>query len=122
MKKLASILFCFTILLSSFAVNSSIIGTGPSRDKSERNVISDPFENDPFFQSQDDLLHQMQNMQKAMEQLMEARFSKINHLANQYNQKPFGSDTNIEIRENSDQLVYKIKLPAGMDNKVDISV
>ncbi len=64
----------------------------------------------------------MQNMQKAMDQLMQAQFSKISNIANQYDQPPFGSDANIEIKENNDELVYKIKLPKGTDNKVNVSV
>lgn len=124
MKKLASIYICTLALVSSFSANASIVdnpnNSQPLKDSQQGRL--DPFDNDPFFQSQNNIRLQMQNIQKAMDQLMQTQFSKMNNLANQYGQPPFGSEANIEIKENNNELVYKIKLPKGTDNKVNVSV
>ncbi|ARB93058.1 Hsp20/alpha crystallin family protein [Legionella longbeachae] len=83
----------------------------------------DPFDNDPFFQSTNDVLKQMDKMQQAMDQFIKSQFSQMqNNLVNQPNQNLFGSTGTIEIKENKNEIVYKIKLPKGADSKVDVSV
>ena len=78
----------------------------------------DPFDSDPFFQSPDDILKQMAQMQRAMAQLMKSQFSRTH----QPNQLPFGSTNTVEIKENKNEIVYKIKLPKEGNSKVDVSV
>ncbi|MCW8443313.1 Hsp20/alpha crystallin family protein [Fluoribacter gormanii] len=91
--------------------------------KSTQQVTLDPFDNDPFFQSPNDILKQMVQMQRAMDQFMKSQFSQMQHnLANQPNQIPFGSTNTIEIKESKNEIIYKIKLPKGADSKVDVSV
>lgn len=91
--------------------------------KSTQQVTLDPFDNDPFFQSPNDILKQMVQMQRAMDQFMKSQFSQMQHnLANQPNQLPFGSTNTIEIKESKNEIIYKIKLPKGADSKVDVSV
>ncbi|WP_115709245.1 Hsp20/alpha crystallin family protein [Legionella sainthelensi] len=83
----------------------------------------DPFDNDPFFQSPNDVLKQMDKMQQAMDQFIKSQFSQMqNNLVNQPNQNLFGSTGTIEIKENKNEIVYKIKLPQGADSKIDVSV
>lgn len=83
----------------------------------------DPFDNDPFFQSPNDILKQMNKMQRAMDQFMKSQFSQMQHnLVNQPNQTLFGSTSNIEIQESNNEIIYKIKLPKGANSKVDVSV
>lgn len=124
MKKLALIFLSILALISAFIVNAKIVDNKnvlPS-NKEQHEPSAAPFDEDPFFQSQNDIIRQMQTMQKAMDHLMEAQFSKINSLAHHYDQPPFGSDTNIEIKESHNELIYKIKLPKGTHNKVDVSI
>lgn len=91
--------------------------------KSNQQVTVDPFDNDPFFQSPNDIWKQMDQMQRAMNQFMKSQFSQMQHnLVNQPNQMPFGSTNNIEIKESKNEIIYKIKLPKGADSKVDVSV
>ena len=91
--------------------------------KSNQQVTLDPFDNDPFFQSPNDILKQMDQMQRAMDQFMKSQFSQMQHnLVNQPHQMPFGSTNNIEIKESKNEIIYKIKLPKGTDSKVDVSV
>ncbi|MFJ1269595.1 Hsp20/alpha crystallin family protein [Legionella lytica] len=83
----------------------------------------DPFDSDPFFQSPDDILKQMAQMQRAMDHLMKSQFSQMQHnLTHQSNQIPFGSTNTVEIKENKNEIVYKIKLPKEGNSKVDVSV
>ncbi|HAT7769221.1 TPA: Hsp20 family protein [Legionella pneumophila] len=90
---------------------------------SNEQLIQDPFDTDPFFQSHDDVLQQMHKMQQAMDQFIKSQFSQMqNSLANGPNHNLFGSAKNIQITENKDELIYKIKLPQGADSKVDVSV
>ncbi|MDR3501170.1 MAG: Hsp20 family protein [Legionella sp.] len=91
--------------------------------KSNSQGPMDPFDNDPFFQSPDDVLKQMAQMQRVMDQLMKSQFSQMQHnLANQPNQMPFGSTNTVEIKESKNEIIYKIKLPKAGDSKVDVSV
>lgn len=91
--------------------------------KSNQRVNVDPFDNDPFFKSPNDILKQMDQMQRAMDQFMKSQFSQMQHnLVNQPNQMPFGSTNNIEIKESKNEIIYKVKLPKGADSKVDVSV
>lgn len=86
-------------------------------------LILDPFDNDPFFQSHNDTLQQMYKMQQAMDQFIKNQFLQMqNNLVNQPNQNLFGNASNIQIEENKNEIVYKIKLPKGSDSKVDVSV
>ncbi|HHF7367154.1 TPA: Hsp20/alpha crystallin family protein [Legionella bozemanae] len=86
-------------------------------------LILDPFDNDPFFQSHNDALQQMYKMQQAMDQFIKNQFLQMqNNLVNQPNQNLFGNASNIQIEENKNEIVYKIKLPKGSDSKVDVSV
>ncbi|HEN5722773.1 TPA: Hsp20/alpha crystallin family protein, partial [Legionella pneumophila] len=90
---------------------------------SNEQLIQDPFDTDPFFQSHDDVLQQMHKMQQAMDQFIKSQFSQMqNSLTNGPNHNLFGSAKNIQITENKDELIYKIKLPQGADSKVDVSV
>ncbi|KTD68374.1 heat shock hsp20 [Legionella steelei] len=91
--------------------------------KSNQQVNVDPFDNDPFFKSPNDILKQMDQMQRAMDQFMKSQFSQMQHnLVSQPNQMPFGSTNNIEIKESKNEIIYKVKLPKGADSKVDVSV
>lgn len=124
MKKLISSFLGILALLSAFTVNANIADNknAPSSSKEQHAASAAPFDEDPFFQSQNDIIRQMQTLQKAMDRLMETQFSKINNLAHHYDQHPFGSDTNIAISESQHELVYKIKLPKGTNNKADVSI
>ncbi|AAU26299.1 TPA: Hsp20/alpha crystallin family protein [Legionella pneumophila] len=90
---------------------------------SNEQLTQDPFDTDPFFQSHDDVLLQIHKMQQAMDQFIKSQFSQMqNTLANDPHHNPFGSAKNIQITENKDEIIYKIKLPQGSDSKVDITV
>ncbi|KTD41435.1 Hsp20/alpha crystallin family protein [Legionella parisiensis] len=90
---------------------------------SNQQATVDPFSNEPFFQSPNAILKQMNQMQQAMDQFMKSQFSQMQHnLVNQHTLMPFGSTNNIEIKERKNEIIYKIKLPKGADSKVDVSV
>ncbi|PWY55886.1 heat-shock protein Hsp20 [Legionella qingyii] len=123
-KKLLPILISVT-LISMISAGAMALEAKQNNQvqKSNQQVTLDPFDNDPFFQSPDDILKQMVQMQRAMDQFMKSQFSQMQHnLANQSNQIPFGSTNNIEIKESKNEIIYKIKLPKGADSKVDVSV
>ena len=122
MKKSASALALISLFLYAFTANANIVANQKIPQPNINLGMLDPFNDDPFFQSQNNLMNQMQTMQKAMDELLKTQFYKINNLASQYHQQPFGSDANIEIKENNSELIYKIKLPKDTDNKVDVSV
>lgn len=119
------------ILLGVLTLNETISASQNTLDKkqnkplqnSQQNLISDPFAHDPFFQSSKNILDQMHQLQKTIDQLMEDHFSQMrNNIGGNYGQQPFGSDKNVEVIENNNELIYKVKLPQGTDSKVDVSV
>ena len=121
-KKLLSILIAVP-LITMISAGAIALETKQNNQvqKSNQQVTVDPFDNDPFFQSPNDIWKQMDQMQRAMNQFMKSQFSQMQHnLVNQPNQMPFGS-TN-KIKESKNEIIYKIKLPKGADSKVDVSV
>ncbi|STY29642.1 Heat shock hsp20 [Legionella wadsworthii] len=111
----------FTII--SVGAQALEIKPNKSMPNNTDQIIVDPFADDPFFQSHNDALQQMYKMQQAMDQFMKSQFSQMqNSLVNQNNQKLFGSTNNIEIKEDKNELIYKIRLPQGADSKVNVSV
>ncbi|HBD7102744.1 TPA: Hsp20/alpha crystallin family protein [Legionella pneumophila] len=114
------------IALAATISTNSMTVQAKQNDKiqnSNEQLIQDPFDTDPFFQSHDDVLQQMHKMQQAMDRFIKSQFSQMqNSLASEPHQNLFGSAKNIQITENKDQLIYKIKLPQGADSKVDVSV
>ncbi|CEG58486.1 Hsp20/alpha crystallin family protein [Legionella fallonii] len=83
-----------------------------------------PFDDDPFFQSNNDVFNQIKTMQQAMDRLMQHQFTQINN--NRFNfansKNALGSSQDIQIEERNNELIYKIKQPEGTDSKVDVSV
>ncbi|WP_367606431.1 Hsp20/alpha crystallin family protein [Legionella sp. W05-934-2] len=91
--------------------------------KQKNKTIIDPFDNDPFFQSHNDIFKEFDKMHQAMQRLMNHQFSKMQHsLATGFPDLNSTNSNNIQIKEGKDELVYKIKLPKESDNKIDVSV
>ena len=88
------------------------------------NQIASPFDDDPFFQSNDDVFNQIRTMQQAMEHLMQQQFTQINN--NQFNlvnpKNALGSSQDIQMEERNNELIYKIKQPKGTDSEIAVSV
>ncbi len=83
-----------------------------------------PFDNDPFFQSNDDVFTQIKTIQQAMDKIIQKQFQQINtSTLDLINSKyASGSSQEIQIEERNNELIYKIKQPKGTDSKVDVSV
>lgn len=124
MKKLASTLICILAVISTYTVSANMLSDkhNPTLTKNQSNLTTDPFADDPFFQSQHNMTRQIRAMQEAMDQLMRNQFSAINGIANNIAPQPFGSDANVKIEEKDNKLIYKIKLPKTTDNKINVSV
>lgn len=123
-KKLLPILITVT-LITMISTGAIALETKQSNQvqPSNQQVTVDPFDNDLFFQSPNDIWEQMDQIQRAMDQFMKSQFSQMQHnLVNQPNQMPFGSTNNIEIKESKNEIIYKIKLSKSADSKVDVSV
>ncbi|WP_408605447.1 hypothetical protein [Legionella tunisiensis] len=71
--------------------------------KSNQQVTLDPFDTDSFFQSPNDILKQMNQMHRAMDQFMQSQFSHMQH--NLMSQP--GSTSTVEIKENKMRLSIK---------------
>jgi HSP20 family molecular chaperone IbpA len=87
-------------------------------------LANDPFANDPFFQSQNDAFKQMEQMHRAMNHMMQQNFARMQSSLSSglATEEPFGSRSNVQIKEDKDQIVYKLKLPKGSDSKVEVSI
>lgn len=117
-------LVCFFSCINNVSASINLVDT--KQDKAVPAVqkkIADPFDNDPFFQSQNDLLEQMHTMQKTMDRFIKNQFAQMHHsMMFNDDEPPFGSDKNIQIEEKNDLLIYKIKLPKGDKNKTNVTV
>lgn len=112
-------------LVSTKVLADKINSTSQIKPNIQNSITIDPFDNDPFFQDGADVFSQMERMQNAMNKLMKNHFNQMqNNINSNYSnqKKHIGNYSNIEIKENKDNLTYKIKLPKGSDNKVDVSV
>ncbi|MGV3740239.1 MAG: Hsp20/alpha crystallin family protein [Gammaproteobacteria bacterium] len=121
MKKIIFVFLCCLSLINTAVANESI--SAKKQPKDHKNLIVDPFDDDPFFASQKNLMSQMKSMQEAMDQFMKNQFLQMhNNMVNQDQQPSFGNENNIQITENNKELVYKIKLPKNSNSKVDASI
>ncbi len=120
-KELILFLSCAVMLTSMMSV---VNAKDTNQVKKNINPIAFPFDDDPFFQSNDDVFNQIKTMQQAMNRLMQQQFAQINN--NQFNfvnsKKALDSSQDILVEERSNELIYKIKQPEGTDSKVDVSV
>lgn len=121
------IIICSVLMMSgvSFAKSLKIEDQDSTTKKNQSSqIISDPFANDPFFQSQGDPFQQMEKMHKAMNQLMQNHFARMQSSLSSglSSDPPLGSRDNVEITEDKDKITYKLKLPKGSDSKVDVSI
>ncbi|MGC1182413.1 Hsp20/alpha crystallin family protein [Legionella sp.] len=106
------------------AMMSMVNAKDTTQVKESTNPIAFPFDDEPFFQSNDDVFNQIRTMQQAMNRLIQQQFTQINN--NQFNfmnsKNSLGSSHDIQVEERSNELIYKIKQPEGTDSKVDVSV
>jgi HSP20 family molecular chaperone IbpA len=120
-KELILFLSCAVMLAAMMSV---VNAKDNNQVKKSTNPIAFPFDDDPFFQSNDDVFNQIKTMQQAMNRLMQQQFTQINN--NQFNfmnsKNALGSSQDIQVEERSNELIYKIKQPEGTDSKVDVSV
>ena len=120
---LFSLMICLGFISSSYALNLDANKNISSKTSPQEPRLIDPFDSTPFFQSNQDIFQQMDKMQQAMHQLMNSQFSKIqNGLVSRYPDLQLSNANNIQIQETKGNLIYKVKLPKGTDNKVDVSV
>lgn len=97
--------------------------TTTSNSNQQSQLAKDPFANDPFFQSYSDVFKEIDRMQQAMQRLMNSQFSRMqNTLTNRFPDLNSNSLNNIQVKEEKNQLIYKIKLPKGSDNKINVTV
>lgn len=110
----------------SFAKTLKIEPQGePSlKTRQSSQLANDPFAADLFFQSQNDAFKQMEKMHQAMRQMMQQNFARMQSSLSSglATEEPFGSRSNVQIKEEKGQIVYKLKLPKGSDSKVDVSI
>lgn len=106
------------------AMMSVVNAKDTNQVKKSTNPIAFPFDDDPFFQSNDDIFNQVKTMQQAMNRLMQQQFTQINN--NQFNfmssKNALSSSQDIQVEERNNELIYKIKQPEGTESKVDVSV
>lgn len=104
------------------ASQNAVVSSGHNQAQQQA-LVDDPFDNDPFFQSDIDIQKAVQSMQQAMRAMMNTQFAQLNN--NVVHQKPTltsNTASNVEIKENQDTIIYKMKLPSSADKKVDVSV
>ena len=116
-KELILFLSCAVMLTGMISV---VKAKDISQMQKSTNQMAFPFDNDPFFQSNDEVFNQIKTMQQAMDRLMQQQFTQINNKLNSKN--ALGSSQDIQMEERNNALVYKIKQPEGTDSKVDVSV
>lgn len=120
-KELILFLSCAVMLNTMMSVTNA---KDSNQVQKSTNQIAFPLDNDPFFQSSDDVFNQIKIMQQAMNRLMQQQFTQINN--NQLNflssKNALGSSQDIQMEERNNELIYKIKQPEGTDSKVDVSV
>lgn len=120
-KELILFLSCAAMLTAMMSV---VNAKDTNQVKKSTNPIAFPFDDDPFFQSNDDIFNQVKTMQQAMNRLMQQQFTQINN--NQFNfmssKNALSSSQDIQVEERNNELIYKIKQPEGTESKVDVSV
>ncbi|HAU2406618.1 TPA: Hsp20/alpha crystallin family protein [Legionella pneumophila] len=120
-KELILFLSCAVMLTTMMSV---VNAKDTNQVKKSTNPIAFPFDDDPFFQSNDDIFNQVKTMQQAMNRLMQQQFTQINN--NQFNfmssKNALSSSQDIQVEERNNELIYKIKQPEGTESKVDVSV
>lgn len=120
-KELILFLSCAVMLTGMMSV---VNAKDTNQVKKSTNPIALPFDDDPFFQSNDDIFNQVKTMQQAMNRLMQQQFTQINN--NQFNfmssKNALSSSQDIQMEERNNELIYKIKQPEGTESKVDVSV
>ncbi|HAT8251623.1 TPA: Hsp20 family protein [Legionella pneumophila] len=120
-KELILFLSCAVMLTAMMSV---VNAKDTNQVKKSTNPIAFPFDDDPFFQSNDDIFNQVKTMQQAMNRLMQQQFTQINN--NQFNfmssKNALSSSQDIQMEERNNELIYKIKQPEGTESKVDVSV
>ena len=82
------------------------------------------FDNDPFFQSDDEILNQIKIMQQAMDNLMQQQFKQMhnNPMGFMNSKSTLNPLQDIQMEEHNNELTYTIKQPEGSDSKIDVSV
>jgi HSP20 family molecular chaperone IbpA len=120
-KELILFLSC-SIMLT--AMISEVNAKDTNKIQNNANQVAFPFDDDPFFKSNDDVFKQIKTMQQAMSRLMKQQFTQIN--SNQFNlmnsKGLLSSSQEIQMEERNNELIYKIKQPQSNDSKVDVSV
>ncbi|CEK11811.1 Hsp20 family protein [Legionella hackeliae] len=120
-KELILFLSCVVMLTAMISV---VNAKDTNQVKKSTNSIVFPFDDDPFFQSNDDVFNQIKTIQQTMNRLIQQQFSHINN--NQFNfmnsKNSQGSSQDIQVEELKNELIYKIKQPKGTDSKVDVSI
>ncbi|MCL9684217.1 Hsp20/alpha crystallin family protein [Legionella maioricensis] len=120
-KELILFLSCSLVLTALISV---VNAKDTNKVQSNANPVAFSFNDNPFFQSNDDVFNQIETMQQAMSRLMRSQFAQINggqfDLMN--SKRPLNSSQEIQMEERNNELIYKIKQPQGNDSKVDVSV
>jgi HSP20 family molecular chaperone IbpA len=112
MRKEYILLLSWALILSAmmFVVNATVANPIPKSMYQSASL----FDNDPFFQSDDEVFNQIKTMQQAMDRLMQQQFKQINNTLN--------PSQDIKMEEHNNELTYTIKQPEGSDSKIDVSV
>lgn len=120
-RELILVLSCVVMLTTMMSV---VHATDNNQVQKSTNQIASSFDDDPFFQSNDDVFNQIKTMQQAMNRLMRDQFTQINN--NPFNfvgsKDDLGSSQRIQMEEQNNELIYKIKQPEGTESKIDVSV
>lgn len=118
-KELILFLSCAVMLTAMI----SMVNANDTNQMKKSTNLAFPFDDDPFFQSNDDVFNQIHAMHQAMNKLMQQQFRQINHQFNVMSSKNvLSSSQSIQQEERNNELIYKIKQPEGTESKVDVSV
>lgn len=112
-------------LLSGLILSFGMVASGHAlaSDRKQSNKEDEPFFKEPFFNPDSDVFKEMNEMHQLMQKLMDNQLSKMQDDFNhQYPDLASNNLDNIQIKEDKEHLVYKIKLPKGADNKINVTV
>lgn len=125
MKRIAPLMFSAVLGLGAASYVHAVINKTSihnSNPTHQDQIRLDHFDDDPFFQPNNDVFQEIEKMNQAMRRLMNSQFDRMyNSIDNGLPSLSLSGSTNIEVNESKNKIIYKVKLPQGSDNKVDVA-
>ncbi|KTD52884.1 Hsp20 family protein [Legionella quateirensis] len=122
MRKEYVLFLSWALILSAmmFVVNPTVANPIPKSMYQSASLL----DNDPFFQSDDEVFNQFKTMQQAMDRLMQHQFKQFNNasLGFMNSKSTLNPSQDIKMEEHNNELTYTIKQPEGSESKIDVSV